>query len=61
MGKLTRFSPEVRDLAVRLVHEQTPEHPSVRLSSRRGRRSAADLTSVSDIDMGHAVAPGASA
>ena len=28
MGKLTRFSPEVRERAVRLVHEQTPEHPS---------------------------------
>ena len=28
MGKLTRFSPEVRERAVRLVMEQTTEHQS---------------------------------
>ncbi len=28
MGKLTRFSPEVRERAVRLVQEQTTEHTS---------------------------------
>jgi|SRR6185312_1464444 len=28
MGKLTRFSPEVRERAVRLVQEQTTEHMS---------------------------------
>ena len=28
MGKLTRFSPEVRERAVRLVREQTTEHMS---------------------------------
>lgn len=28
MGKLTRFSPEVRERAVRLVLEQTTEHTS---------------------------------
>ena len=28
MGKLTRFSPEVRERAVRLVVEQTTEHTS---------------------------------
>jgi len=28
MGKLTRFSPEVRERAVRLVQDQTTEHTS---------------------------------
>ena len=28
MGRPTRYSPEVRERAVRMVREHTPEHPS---------------------------------
>ena len=41
MGKLTRFSPEVRERAVRLVLEQAREHPTqwgaVRSVAENGR------------------------
>ena len=40
MGRPSRYSPEVRERAVRMVREHAPEHPSQWAAITIGRREA---------------------